>query len=77
MATVNYSVPVNIKLEFNKIFSHDNKSHIIAVLMQRAIDEHKMQQQRKKAINKLLALRDELPEHSADELLQLRKEGGK
>lgn len=77
MATVNYSVPENIKREFNKTFSRDNKSHIIAGLMQRAIDEHKMQQQRKKAINKLLALRDELPKHSADELLRLRKEGRK
>ena len=77
MATVNYSVPENVKREFNKTFSHDNKSHIIAGLMQRAIDEYKIQQQRKKAINKLLVLREELPKHSAKELLQLRKEGRK
>lgn len=76
-ATVNYSVPENIKREFNKTFAHDNKSHIIASLMSRAIEEHKLQIQRKKAIHKLLTIRKEMPKLSSKELAALREEGRK
>ncbi|MBX9585969.1 MAG: hypothetical protein K2X50_01805 [Gammaproteobacteria bacterium] len=76
-ATVNYSVPENIKREFNKTFAHDNKSQIIASLMSRAIEEHKLQLQRKKAIHKLLTIRQELPMQSAKKLLTIRQDGRK
>lgn len=53
MANVNvsYTVPIEVKREFNKTFANDNKSHIIASMMRRAIVEHKLQLQRKRAIH--------------------------
>jgi hypothetical protein len=75
--TVNYSVPESVKREFNKTFAHDNKSQIIASLMSRAVEEHKLKIQRKKAIHKLLAIRDELPKQSSKKLSALRHEGRK
>ncbi len=76
-STVNYSVPENIKREFNKTFAHENKSQIIASLMSRAIEEHRLKLQRKKAIHKLLTTRQTLPMQSAKKLLALRREGRK
>lgn len=76
-ATVNYSIPENVKREFNKTFAHENKSHLIAGLMTQAIEERKLQVQRKKAVHKLLAIREELPKQSAKKLLELRRKGRK
>lgn len=57
MATVNYSVPDEIKERFNKVFANQNKSHIIAELMKQAVEEQEHHEQRQKAINALLKLR--------------------
>lgn len=57
ITTVNYSVPEEIKKAFNQTFSHENKSQIIAHLMQQAVEEANMQQRRVKVIEKILQLR--------------------
>lgn len=57
MATVNYSVPDEIKKKFNEVFAHENKSHLIAELMKQAIMEREHQLQRSLAIDALLKLR--------------------
>lgn len=57
MATVNYSVPEEIKKRFNQVFADENKSHVIAELMKKAIEEREKQQQRAQAIDALLKLR--------------------
>lgn len=57
MATVNYSVPDEIKKRFNQVFADENKSHVIAELMKKAIEEREKQQQRAQAIDALLKLR--------------------
>ena len=41
MATVNFSVPVDVKNAFNKAFEGENKSAILAVLMRQAVEERK------------------------------------
>lgn len=76
MATVNFSVPENIKKQFNKTFSHENKSHIIAGLMQQAVDEHDRQQQRAEAIDALLKLRSKQKPIS-DKLIQTARKAGR
>jgi len=43
MATVNFSVPDEVKAEFDKAFGHQNKSSIIAELMRRAVRERQLQ----------------------------------
>lgn len=52
-AKVSFSVPVEVKEEFNRIFSERNKNQIIAQYMMRAIEEHKEGIYRKKAIAKI------------------------
>ncbi len=46
MATVNFSVPEDIRQEFNRLFCQENKSAILTKLMQQVIAEKKRQQQR-------------------------------
>jgi hypothetical protein len=53
MATVNFSVPDEVKEEFDKVFGDQNKSAVIARLMQRAVREHKLQLRRRKLFNEL------------------------
>jgi metal-responsive CopG/Arc/MetJ family transcriptional regulator len=57
MATVNFSIPDEIKQRFNQLFSKENKSHLIAELMKQAIEERERQQRRAHAIDALLKLR--------------------
>ena len=73
MAVVNYSVPDVVKDEFNKAFAKQNKSQIIASLMQQAIEGQNIQQQRKQAITDLLKLRTRLPQVDATQLADVLK----
>lgn len=57
MATVNYSVPDEVKKAFNAVFAGRNKSAIITELMLRSIKEEKERRIRAKAIDRLLARR--------------------
>ncbi|MBT8342867.1 MAG: hypothetical protein HKP58_20290 [Desulfatitalea sp.] len=57
MATVNYSVPDEVKKTFNAVFAGRNKSAIITELMLRGIEEEKDRQRSAKAIDRLLARR--------------------
>lgn len=75
MATVNFSVPEQIKKRFNQIFENQNKSHLIAELMQQAIDKYEHQQQRSRAIEALLQLRAKQKSVSAKMVRKAREEG--
>ena len=57
MATVNFSVPVDVKNAFNKAFEGENKSAILTGLMRQAVEEHKRRKHRALAIEALLKLR--------------------
>lgn len=57
MATVNFSVPDEVKDAFNEAFAGENKSAVIAGLMRQAVEARRLQQQRARAIDALLALR--------------------
>ena len=63
MATVNFSVPEAIKVRFNKVFEHENKSHLIAELMKKAIEDRERQQKRARAIEALLDAPNRLIKH--------------
>ena len=39
MATVNFSIPDEIKEEFQRTFAHENRSAVVAGLMKQAIEE--------------------------------------
>jgi hypothetical protein len=57
MATVNFSVPEQVKKLFNAAFSGKNKSQVIADLMVKAVEERRRQKRRAKAIDALLTVR--------------------
>jgi hypothetical protein len=56
MATVNFSVPDDVKTEFDKTFGGQNKSAVIAGLMRKAVAEVK-QRERREAIFRTLTQR--------------------
>jgi hypothetical protein len=53
MATVNFSVPDEVKAAFDKAFGDQNKSSIIAELMRRAVRERELQIRRKRLFRQL------------------------
>ncbi|MEZ5537404.1 MAG: hypothetical protein R3F02_17510 [Thiolinea sp.] len=75
MATVNFSVPDEVKQEFNRIFANENKSAMLTRLMQRAIEEHKSQQRRAAAMDSLLKLRADFPAMDREAREEARNEG--
>jgi hypothetical protein len=73
MATVNFSVPEEIKEAFQEAFANENKSAVIARLMQRAVEEKKRDLTRAAAIDKLLELRRGQRPVSATEIARTRQ----
>ncbi len=61
MATVNFSVPEDVKAEFDKVFGGQNKSAVIAELMREAVTEAKRRKQREHIFRKLTQRRAERP----------------
>jgi hypothetical protein len=57
VATVNFSVPDDVKRAFNKTFAGANKSAVVAQLMRQAVDDRRRQERRRRAIERLLRLR--------------------
>lgn len=57
MATVNFSVPDEVKEQFNRVFARENKSSVVARLMMQAVEERRSQRERVRAVNALLKLR--------------------
>lgn len=57
MATVNFSVPDEVKQAFNRTFKGENKSAVLARLMRQAVAERQRQKRRVLAVDALLRLR--------------------
>ena len=57
MAIVNYSVPDEVKTQFNRAFARENKSSVIARLMMQAVEDRRAQKQRARAIDAILRRR--------------------
>jgi len=73
MATVNFSVPDQVKSAFNDAFAGENKSAVIARLMQQAIEERLRQRRRAAAIDAVLELRRQHPPVSDEEIARARR----
>ena len=61
MSTVNFSVPEDVKLVFNKVFRGQNKSAIIAGLMREAVERAQRKQRGHKAYLSILERRKQAP----------------
>lgn len=57
MATVNFSVPSDVKDAFDKAFRRQNKSAVLTDLMRQAVEERRRLQRRAKVVDQLLSLR--------------------
>ena len=75
MATVNFSVPEEVKEAFNKTFAGKNKSAIIARLMSEAVDQAMRQQQREEAFRLLTERRKRRPSMTDEQLRESREVG--
>lgn len=75
MATVNFSVPEDVKNAFNETFKNRNKSAIIAELMREAVERERDDYESRRAIRRILRDRRNAPVMSDEEIRQLRIEG--
>lgn len=73
MATVNFSVPDHVKESFNRAFEGENKSAVIARLMQEAVEGRIRQRRRSAAIDAILALHERQPPVSDEEIARARQ----
>ncbi len=72
MATVNFSVPDEVKAEFDKAFGDQNKSSIIADLMRRAVRERQLRIRRIRVLRQLSSARANRPSFSSEEIRKAR-----
>jgi metal-responsive CopG/Arc/MetJ family transcriptional regulator len=75
MATVNFSVPDDIKAEFDRVFGSQNKSAVIADLMRKAIAEVKQRKRREDIFRLLTQLRRQRPSLSDEQIRRSRTAG--
>jgi metal-responsive CopG/Arc/MetJ family transcriptional regulator len=75
MATVNFSVPDDVKAEFDRVFGGQNKSAIIADLMRKAVAEVKRRKRREDIFRILTQRRKKRPTISDAEIRASRITG--
>lgn len=74
MATMNFSIPDDIKESFNQAFANENKSAIVARLLRDAVVQQQQKQQSDAAFKRILQRRQSAPQVSTQEILRLRDE---
>lgn len=72
MATMNFSVPDDVKESFNQTFANQNKSAIVSRLLQEAVAQARRKAQSDAAFMRILARRQQAPHVSSEEILQVR-----
>jgi hypothetical protein len=75
MATVNFSVPDDVKEAFQEAFANENRSAVIAGLMRQAVEQKRREQRRAAAIEALLDLRRKQRPVSDAEIARARRAG--
>lgn len=75
MATVNFSVPDDVKAAFDRTFEGKNKSAVIAELMRRAVAEVEREQRRAELFRQLTERRRRRPAATDKAVSAARKSG--
>ncbi|MCD6673159.1 MAG: hypothetical protein LT106_09895 [Burkholderiaceae bacterium] len=75
MATVNFSVPDDVRDAFNAEFEGQNKSAIIASLMREAVERAERKRRSRRAIDRILKRREQAPVMDDAMLRRMREEG--
>jgi len=73
--TMNFSVPEEVKKQFDKVFAGKNKSAVLTQFMQQAIEERKREERRKRAIDHLLTMRQQAPQVTNKAIRLARTQG--
>lgn len=74
MATMNFSIPDDVKERFNQVFAHANKSAIVTRMIEAAIAQAERKRQSDEALKRILQRRQTAPSISSAEILQIRDE---
>lgn len=74
MATVNYSIPDEVKEMFNSAFAGANRSAVISELMRQAAEHELSLKRRREAVDALLAEHDTAPQVSQESIRAARDE---
>ena len=72
VVTISFRVPAAVKAAFDKTFSRQNQSAIIAELMRRAVREHEAQARRERLFQQLATGRASRPSVSAADIRRAR-----
>lgn len=75
MATMNFSVPEDLKAAFNETFADQNKSAVVSQLMREAIARAMAQRRSRSATDRLLARHGKAAQRSAATLAKSRTAG--
>jgi hypothetical protein len=75
VATVNFSVPDDVKKAFDRTFKDRNKSAIIAELMRRAVADEGLRKRRQELFKILTERRDQRPKMTAEQVHDARVAG--
>lgn len=75
MATVNFSVPDDVKDAFNAAFEGQNKSAVIAELMREAVERVERRRRSRSAITRILVRHAKAPARTARQLRAAREKG--
>lgn len=75
MATVNFSVPDEVKEAFNATFEGQNKSAVISELMREAVERVERERRSGEAIERIRARRERAPVRSGSEIDASRTQG--
>jgi metal-responsive CopG/Arc/MetJ family transcriptional regulator len=74
MATINFSIPDDLKREFQETFRGENRSALIADLMRQALEDRKRRRRRARAVDALLDFRRRQEPLGDDEIAAAREE---
>lgn len=75
MATVNFSVPDDVKEAFNIAYQGQNKSAVIADLMCEAVERAERKQRSHDAISRIMARRKHAPSLTDEQIRSAREDG--
>lgn len=75
MATMNFSIPDDIKDAFNQTFANENKSAVVARLLKEAVEKARRKQQSDAAIDRILSRLQQRTPVTDEEIRRTREEG--
>lgn len=75
MGTMNFSIPDDIKDDFNRTFAHENKSAVVANLLREAVEKARRKQRSDAAIDRILARLQQRTPVTDEEMRNAREEG--